>query len=89
MSKSKPSETYFGRATSEPEAGGRWARPKPTISGAGGAGVPKQPATSPWARDPVGQEQPLGIDVDAMEPVGEPHEVERSLRQQEEPEGSE
>jgi hypothetical protein len=73
--------TYFGRAQADlAEAGGRFARPKPTVtSGAGGAGVPTQPATSPWARDPVGQEQPFGYSVDDAPIVGEAHEVERSL----------
>jgi hypothetical protein len=82
---SKQSETYFARAQADlAEAGGRFARPKPTVtSGAGGAGsaVPKQPATtSPWARHWVPPtEPPLGIDVNAMEPVGTAAEVGRSL----------
>jgi hypothetical protein len=77
----KDKDTYHARAEADLETGGRWA--KPTI------GVPELPAASPWSRDPVGIEPPLGIDVNAMEPVGEHHEVERSLRaaQQEEVEG--
>jgi hypothetical protein len=72
-------ETYFERAQVDLEAelGGRFAKPRPMVSGE----VPEQPATSPWSRDPVGREPPLGIDVNAVEPVGEAHEIEASLRE--------
>jgi hypothetical protein len=70
-------ETYYGRAQLDLEAelGGRFARPKPLVGE-----VPRQPEGSPWAHDPVGPEPPLGYSIDAMEPVGAPHEIERSLR---------
>jgi hypothetical protein len=71
-------QTYHSRAQADVEAelGGRFAKPKPLIGGS----VPMQPEGSPWASDPVGQEPPLGFSVEAMEPVGNPHEIERSLR---------
>jgi hypothetical protein len=40
--------------------------------------VPKQPPNSPWASDPVGREPPLGYSVEAAEPVGGPHEIEKA-----------
>jgi len=81
MSNKLNTETYHSRAQAEVEAelGGRWARPTPMLSGS----VPEQPAPSPWSHEPVGLEPPLGYSVDAMEPVGEVHEIEASLRQQE------
>ena len=74
----KSNNTYFERAQADVEAelGGRWAKPRPMMSGQ----VPMQPEGSPWSYDPVGPEPPLGYSVDEMEPVGSPHEVERSLR---------
>jgi hypothetical protein len=41
---------------------------------------PKQPPDSPWHRDVVGLEPPLGHSVDAMEPVGTAAEIEASIR---------
>jgi len=41
---------------------------------------PALPASSPWASDPVPAEEPLGIDINAVEPVGTHTEVEQSLR---------
>jgi hypothetical protein len=72
----------------EPSAGGRFAAlarqerdAKPSLIGTDPAAqYPKLPSSSPWAGgDVVGQEPPLGIDVNAMEPVGEAFEVEASL----------
>jgi hypothetical protein len=64
------------------EAGGRFAveRPKPQIVGAGPVSYPAQPASSPWASDPVPNEEPLGFDVNAIEPVGTGPEIEASLK---------
>jgi hypothetical protein len=40
---------------------------------------PQLPASSPWAGpDPVPTEAPLNLDVNAMEPCGEPHELKAS-----------
>ena len=63
MNSSNKSNTLYGRAQADVEAelGGRWAKPKPIV---GGAGVPEQPAASPWSRDPVGKSN-SGVD-----PVG-------------------
>jgi hypothetical protein len=36
-------------------------------------------ASGPWSGPQPGPEPPLGFDVNAMEPVGEPFEVQRSL----------
>ena len=36
-------------------------------------------ASGPWSGPQPGQEPPLGIDVNALEPVGEAFEVQRSL----------
>jgi hypothetical protein len=41
---------------------------------------PEYAAGSNWTRDPVPDEPPLGVDVNAMEPVGEPHEVQASMK---------
>ena len=60
------------------EAGGRWQKQAPTqVSG-------KDPATlyptgPNWSVDPTGPEPPLNQDVNAMEPCGQPWEIEASL----------
>lgn len=79
MSNSNKSNTLFGRAQADVEAelGGRWAKPKPMMSGS----VPMQPEGSPWSHDPVGIEPPLGVSVDEVVPVGEAFEIEASLRE--------
>jgi hypothetical protein len=40
---------------------------------------PKMPASSPWASDPVPPESSLGYEIDALEPIGEPHELRASM----------
>jgi hypothetical protein len=40
---------------------------------------PRQPEGSPWAGDPVPPEGPLGYEIHACEPVGEPHELRASM----------
>jgi hypothetical protein len=72
--------TYFSHANDpELELGGRFSKViKTTVTGASPVGMyPRQPAGSPWACDPVGDEPPLGVSVEAMEPVGEVHEREQ------------
>ena len=55
--------------------GGRYgAIGKPTVTGASPISYPRQPEGSPWASDPIGDEPPLGVDINAIEPVGEIHE---------------
>jgi hypothetical protein len=57
-----------------PSAGGRFAREAlPTVI-TSGQQYPRQPPNSPWAYDPVPREEPLGVDVNAMEPLGGPPE---------------
>lgn len=69
--------TYFGHAgDTELDLGGRFAKvTTTTVVGAGPVRYPRQPTGSPWACDPVPAESPLGLDINAMEPVGEPHEM--------------
>jgi hypothetical protein len=68
----------------EPSAGGRFAElarregaSKPTVIGADPAA--NYPAGPAWTNAAVGLEPPLGVAIDAMEPVGEAFEIEASL----------
>jgi hypothetical protein len=65
------------QASIDDERGGRYAisDTEQTIIGSSPIAYPQQPATSPWHRDPVPDEPPLGYEIDAMEPVGEIHET--------------
>jgi hypothetical protein len=67
-------------ADAELEMGGRYSKLLPTtVTGAmPGPVFPHQPATSPFASDPVPAEPPLGYCINDLEPVGETHEIERS-----------
>jgi hypothetical protein len=80
----RKASTYSRIAQSEAEdlAGGRYAAMgKPSVTGTTPAiRYPVQPPNSPWASDLLGPEPPLGIDINAMQPVGEPHEVKASER---------
>jgi hypothetical protein len=70
--------TYHARAQVEADdAGGRYAKLQPTtvIGSTGAPAYPQQPEGSPWRGDLIGQEPPLGYSVDAIDPVGEPHEI--------------
>ena len=63
------------QASIDDHRGGRYgAIGRPTVTGAGPINCPRQPEGSTWASDPIGKEPALGIDVYAMEPVGEMHE---------------
>ena len=76
-------DTMHGRAIAEQDTvGGRYAAEARTrVTGATPAPqYPALPASSPWASDPVPAEEPLGIDINAVEPVGTHTEVEQSLR---------
>jgi hypothetical protein len=70
--KSKLEGTLLGRALAHREEaqGGRYVLEggEPTIiTGATAVpAVPALPASSPWSHDPVGNERPLRIDVNAM-----------------------
>jgi hypothetical protein len=58
----------------DPLPGGRFAaiEPRAVTGSAPTYQVPCQPTDSPWARDPVPDEEPLGIDVSAPVDIGEP-----------------
>jgi hypothetical protein len=58
--------------------GGRYgAIGKPTVTGAAPISYPRLPSDAPSNQAAmIGDEPPLGIDVNAMEPVGEIHERE-------------
>jgi hypothetical protein len=65
------------RSSVDDERGGRWAAASPTrtVVGTSPVSYPRQPKTSPANQAAiVGDEAPLGYDINAMEPVGEFHE---------------
>src|SRR5215813_14481930 len=76
MADDRRAKTYFGQAQhADDELGGRYAKVRSTtVVGSSPSSYPAQPSTSPWHRDPVPDEPPLGYSVDAVEPVGEIHE---------------
>jgi hypothetical protein len=55
---------------------GRFAKP---FAVTGSTPAPQYPSGPNWANDPTGVEPPLGFDVNAIEPVGEHHEIQSSL----------
>jgi hypothetical protein len=63
------------------EVGGRFSgHEKATVVGAQES--PAYPAAPNWAFDPAGVEPALGIDINAIEPTGEPHEIAASIAAQ-------
>jgi hypothetical protein len=71
--------TMHGRTSAELdlENTGRHARANTVI---GVDGPVQYPMAAPnWSADPTGVEPPLGFDVNAVEPVGESHEIQTSL----------
>jgi len=74
----KVRSTYFQHAQTDPdlELGGRFKKLIPSVVVGTGAGpvYPQQPEGSPWAKEPIGTEPPLGYSVEDHEPVGELHE---------------
>src|SRR5262245_23373298 len=68
--------TYLGQTQDLDDMGGRFARVvRTTVTGTEPiTRYPNQPVDSPWHADPIGTEPPLGVSVDAIEPVGELHE---------------
>jgi hypothetical protein len=75
MLEERRGRTYQGHAivSADEDRGGRYANAgnSTTVVGARPISYPQQPATSPFACDPVGPEPPLGYAIDAQEPVGE------------------
>jgi hypothetical protein len=61
----------------DPMPSGRWS--KPSRGNDPSKLYPTLPASSPWHHDPVPNEEPFGIDVNAVEAVGTHEEIERSL----------
>jgi hypothetical protein len=75
-------KTYHGHAMAgvDDERGGRYAsESKPSVIGARPISYPRMPAGSPWRQDMCPPEPPLGIDINAVEAVGEPFEVAASV----------
>jgi hypothetical protein len=73
--KVREAATYHSIAMAgvDDERGGRYATSgsKQTVIGASPIAYPAQPAGSPWAKEPIGTEPPLGYSVDEQDPVGE------------------
>jgi hypothetical protein len=64
-------------ANADLELGGRFSKvTTTTVIGASPIRYPRLPQGSPWACDPCPTEPPLNYDINAMEPVGGPHERE-------------
>ena len=60
---------------------GRFGKPSVVSGSQPGVNYPRLPSSSPWSGDGagVGVEPPLGLDVNALEPTGELHELAASL----------
>jgi hypothetical protein len=74
--------TYHQRAQVElglDDAAGRFGKPSVLTGSEPTVRYPRPPASSPWASDPVPPEEPLGLDVNALEAVGTAAEIEASL----------
>jgi hypothetical protein len=83
MNKDRRMNTYLAHAEANAldDAQGRFAAPerRPTIVGAKAEiSYPAQPEGSPWAKEPIGLEPPIGVEIDAHDPVGEQFEIEAS-----------
>jgi len=78
LAEDRRARTYHAVAQGsiDDERGGRYGAVgrQPTVTGRSAISYPQQPPTSPWFSNPMPSEPPLGYSVDAMEPVGEPHE---------------
>ena len=70
--------TYFSQAQAsiDEDRGGRFSVLTPTqVVGRSSVSYPRLPSTAPANQAAiVGDEPPLGIDVNALDPAGEPHE---------------
>jgi hypothetical protein len=82
LQEERRAKTYLAeaQANTDLELGGRFAKlPRATFVGAGpSVKYPRLPANSPWHSDPCPPEPPLGIDINAMDAVGEAWEQEAS-----------
>jgi hypothetical protein len=72
--------SYFAHAVADADlaAGGRFVKVN-AVKVTGVPAVPALPASSPFASDPVPPEPQLGVDVNAMEPVGTEAEIAQSV----------
>jgi hypothetical protein len=73
--------TYLAHAQADADmaAGGRYAKVEATrVTGV--PVYPALPAGSPFHHDPVPSEPQLGVDVNAMEPIGTAREIDQSIR---------
>jgi hypothetical protein len=77
--------TYHALAQAgiELEGTGRFAA-QSAVVGRDPSPYPAQPASSPWASDPVPPEEALGESVEDVIPVGTPTEVARSIERKRE-----
>jgi hypothetical protein len=75
----------FAQIEAEMPRGRFTATERATVIGVGPPSYPQLPASSPWAADPVPAENPLNLDVNAMPPCGEPHEIAASIAAQDAP----
>ena len=73
--------SYHDFATSDASAvAGRYATEgRQRVVGSASFRYPELPETSPWHNDPVPAEEPLGVDINAVEAVGTHAEIEKSL----------
>jgi len=71
-------QTLQGRAIAElqMEERGRFAR---NVNVTASETAPVAYPGAPWTQDHLGQEPPLGFDVNEVPAIGEPHEIEASL----------
>jgi hypothetical protein len=80
---STTTQTYHSRSLAdlalELAQGGRHAKPASVIGSEPTIRYPRQPEGSPWAFDPVPNEEPFGVDINSQEVTGTPVEVEQSL----------
>jgi hypothetical protein len=76
-------DTLYGRAVAEQGTiQGRFAtREQSTVIGSGPVEYPALPPNSPWHHNPLPAEEPLGVDINAAEPVGTHAEIAKSLRE--------
>jgi hypothetical protein len=74
--------TYHSRAMVDFEldgTAGRFGKPSVVSGAQPGVNYPRLPSSSPWHSDIVPPEESLGFDINAMEAVGTPTEIEASL----------
>jgi hypothetical protein len=78
----RKASTYhqLAEASANDLAGGRFAQssPKQRVIGSSPISYPELPENSPWAKDPMPPEPPLGWSVNDLEPTGEVWEIEKS-----------